>query len=75
MIDPLIKIRKTEDQPAENWYDDPWDSPDALHRSDQLEVDELPNDFRELSRPFLIVAAAVMLQSWLDGRKMTEPNS
>ena len=59
MIDPLIKIRKTEDQPAENWYDDPWDSPDALHRSDQLEVDALPNDFRELSRPFLIVAAAV----------------
>ncbi|MFM2235897.1 MAG: hypothetical protein RL296_1556, partial [Actinomycetota bacterium] len=59
MIDPLIKIRKTEDQPAENWYDDPWDSPDALHRSEQLEVDELPNDFRELSRPFLIVAAAV----------------
>jgi len=59
VIDPLIKIRKTEDQPAENWYDDPWDSPDALHRSDQLEVDALPNDFRELSRPFQIVAAAV----------------
>ena len=59
MIDPLIKIRKTEDQPAENWYDDPWDSPDALRRSEQLEVDELPNDFRGLSRPFQIVAAAV----------------
>lgn len=59
MIDPLIKIRKTEDQPAENWFDDPWDSPDTLHHSDRLEVDELPNDFRELSRPFLIVAAAV----------------
>lgn len=59
MIDPLIKIRKTEDQPAENWYDDPWDSPDALRRSEQLEIDELPNDFRGLSRPFQIVAAAV----------------
>ena len=59
MIDPLIKIRKTEDQPAENWYDDPWDNPDALHRSEDLEVDELPNDFRGLSRPFLIVATAV----------------
>lgn len=59
MIDPLIKIRKTEDQPAENWYDDPWDSPDALCRSEQLEIDELPNDFRGLSRPFQIVAAAV----------------
>lgn len=59
MIDPLIKIRKTEDQPAENWYDDPWDSPDALYRSHQLEVDELPNEFRGLSRPFLIVATAV----------------
>jgi UPF0755 protein len=59
VIDPLIKIRKTEDQPAENWYDDPWDNPDALHRSEDLEVDELPNDFRGLSRPFLIVATAV----------------
>jgi UPF0755 protein len=59
VIDPLIKIRKTEDQPAENWYDDPWDSPDALRRSEQLEIDELPNDFRGLTRPFQIVAAAV----------------
>ena len=59
MIDPLIKIRKNDDQPAENWYDDPWDNPDALHRSDQLEIDSLPNDFRSLSRPFQIVAVAV----------------
>jgi UPF0755 protein len=59
VIDPLIKIRKTEDQPAENWYDDPWDNPDVLHRSDQLEIDSLPNDFRSLSRPFQIVAVAV----------------
>lgn len=59
MIDPLIKIRKTEEQPADNWYDDPWDSPEALRRSGQLEVDTLPNDFRGLSRPFQIVAAAV----------------
>ena len=67
MIDPLIKIRKTEDQPAENWYDDPWDSPEALYRSDQLEADELPNDFRELSRPFQIVAAAVAVVTLLMG--------
>ena len=59
MIDPLIKIRKAEEQPAENWFDDPWDNPEALHRSDQLEVEDLPNEFRNLSRPFLIVAAAV----------------
>jgi UPF0755 protein len=59
VIDPLIKIRKTEEEPAENWYDDPWDSPDALRRSEQLEVDTLPNDFRGLSRPFQIVAVAV----------------
>jgi len=49
VIDPLIKIRKTEDQPAENWYEDPWDNPDALHRSDQLEVDALPHDLRSLA--------------------------
>ncbi|MFM7123842.1 MAG: endolytic transglycosylase MltG, partial [Actinomycetes bacterium] len=67
VIDPLIKIRKTEDQPAENWYDDPWDSPEALYRSDQLEADELPNDFRELSRPFQIVAAAVAVVTLLMG--------
>jgi UPF0755 protein len=59
VIDPLIKIRKNDDQPAENWYDDPWDNPDALHRSDQLELESLPNDFRSLSRPFQIVAVAV----------------
>jgi cell division protein YceG involved in septum cleavage len=61
VIDPLIKIRKTEVQTAENWYDDPWDSPDALLRSEQLEADTLPNDFRGLSRPFQIVAAAVVV--------------
>ncbi len=67
MIDPLIKFRNTEDQPAENWYDDPWDSPDALHRSDQLEVDELPNDFRSLSRPMLMVSIAVAAVTLLMG--------
>lgn len=67
MIDPLIKFRNTEDQPAENWYDDPWDSPDTLHRSDQLEVDELPNDFRSLSRPMLMVSIAVAAVTLLMG--------
>jgi len=59
MIDPLIKIRKSQDQPAQDWYEDPWDNPGALSRSENIDVDELPHDLRILARPLHIVAIAV----------------
>ena len=59
MIDPLIKIRKSQDQPAQDWFEDPWDNPVALPHSENIEVDELPHDFRSFARPLHIVSIAV----------------
>ena len=59
VIDPLINIRKSEDQPAHDWYEDPWDNPVELSKTSAVEVDELPNDFRSLARPLHVVAIAV----------------
>lgn len=59
MIDPLINIRKSEDQPAHDWYEDPWDNPVELSKTSAVEADELPNEFRSLARPLHVVAIAV----------------